>query len=176
MGKSAAHRRTFFKGAAVVAALLLIAVVMLGCGKKTYTVGKNVSIDDITDFYYTYENINFNALSQRCHFYREDGKYLFYHEKREKPNQYGPLTEEDITESGTVELSAEQWNAFFDCIKDGTVIKREESAITGDSGPWYYLYWKNDKGEIQQYSFVSYERELEFKEFCESLKAQAGTP
>ena len=156
---------------ASVLVVLFVVIAMINIfGKKEYVVGKDIKADDITEFYDTYYNMNFNALYQRYYFYAKDGKHYFYHEKRERKNDYGPLDEKDITESGTIELSDEEWNAFFEYIKDGTVIAREESADTGDSGPWYYLYWNKDKGNIQQFSFVSYEKKNEFEQFCLSLK------
>ncbi|MBQ1508181.1 MAG: hypothetical protein IIZ47_02045, partial [Erysipelotrichaceae bacterium] len=66
-------------------------------------------------------------------------------------------------------LSGEDWNRFFDLLTDGTVVNRKDSADSGDTGPWTYLYWKGDKGDCQQYSFVSYERGREFEAFCMEL-------
>ena len=159
---------------ASVLVVLFVVIAMINIfGKKEYVVGKDIKADDITEFYDTYYNMNFNALYQRYYFYVKDGKHYFYHEKRERKNDYCPLDEKDITESGTIELSDEEWDTFFEYIKDGTVIAREESADTGDSGPWYYLYWNKDKGNIQQFSFVSYEKKNEFEQFCRSLKGNS---
>ena len=156
----------------VVLLILLIVFTMTNLSKKEYVVGKDIGINQITEFYDTYYNMNFNAKYQRYYFYVKDGKYYFYHEKREKIDDYGPLEEEDITEFGTKELSQEEWQTFFDYLKDGTVIARQESITTGDKGPWYYLYWDKDKGNIQQYSFASYEKQKAFEEYCVSLKNQ----
>ena len=86
-----------------------------GCGKemKETLTDRKIPTDDVTEFYYTCENINFNASYQRYRFYKEDGNCLFYHETRERPGEYGPTTEKDITKSGTAELSAEEWNTFL---------------------------------------------------------------
>ena len=68
-------------------------------------VGEDIQIGDITEFYYTYENINYNAFYQRYRFYTEDGKHLFFHETRERKDDYGPATEKDTTLTGTAELT-----------------------------------------------------------------------
>ncbi len=147
----------------------LAGLLFTGCAAGEKIVGKNVQIDDITEFYWTYENINYNAHYQRYRFYVEDGKHMFYHVTRDRKDDYGPCSEEDTVKEGTFELSEEEWNRFFDLLTDGTVVNRKDSADSGDSGPWTYLYWKNDKGECQQYSFVSYERGREFETFCMEL-------
>ena len=76
---------------------------LFGCGKsdKETVTNRNIPIDDITAFYYTVENINFNASYQRYRFSVEDGAYLFDYETRERPGDYGPTTEADITASVT---------------------------------------------------------------------------
>ena len=60
--------------------------------KKETVTNKRIPYDDVTEFCYTEENINYNAFRRRYRFYREDGKYLFYHETRERPDRYGPTT------------------------------------------------------------------------------------
>ena len=94
---------------------------------------------------------------------------MFFHETRQVEDGYGPATEKDTVKSGTIELSDEQWEEFFDFLKEGTVRKREESLEDGDSGPWFYLYWKGDRSEYQEFSFASYEKRLAFEAFCEQL-------
>ena len=128
-----------------------------------------IPVRDITDFYYTYENINYNAFYQRYRFYTEDGKYMLYHETREKPDDYGWTTEEDITANGTIELSESEWFDVFELLKDGTVRIRNLSDESGDAGPWMYLYWKDDQGLYQEYSFSSYETRILFETFCAEL-------
>ena len=152
----------------ISSAMLLFA----GCGsgtKETIT-NMNIPIEDVTEFYYTYENINFNAYYQRFRFYIEDEKFMFYHETRERPGDYGPTTEDDITCSGTLELTAEEWKDFLAFLKDGTVSAREDSGESGSSGPWTFIYWKNDKGEYQAFEFSSYDTRVGFEEFCSVLK------
>ena len=160
--------------------LLLFAAWMAGCGGKEgpadvslwnsgKTVGKDIQTVDITDFYYTVENINYDAYYQRYRFYVEDGRHLFFHETRERKNDYGPCTEEDTTLTGIVELTDEQWTKFTDLVTGGTVKARGDSADSGGTGPWLYLYWTNDKGKYQQFSFDSYETQAKFEEYCLSL-------
>ena len=139
---------------------------LFGSGK---IVGKDFQIEDITDFYYTEENINYGAYYQRYRFYVEDGKHIFFHETRERRNDYGPCTEDDTTLIGTIELTDDQWSQFTDLVSGGTVKAREDSAETGGTGPWLYLYWTNDKGKYQQFSFDSYDKEAKFEELCLSI-------
>ena len=94
---------------------------------------------------------------------------MFFHEKREKPGEYGPTSEKNITSSGTVELSAEEWKDFLTFLKKGKVCARNNTAVSGDSGPWTFLNWKNDKGKYQTFEFQSYEIRLKFEEFCSAL-------
>ncbi len=151
--------------------MLCCLALLCACGKdpeETVT-DRKIAVDDITEFYYTRENINFDAFYQRYRFYREDGRYLFYHETRERPGEYGPATEEDITASGTVELSEEEWKEFLSFLKDGRVSARTDSASSGDSGPWMFIYWKNDKGKYQVFDFSSLEERGGFEEFCAGL-------
>ncbi len=160
--------------------VLLLITLMTGCGAKEKPedmflfrsgkiVGKDIPTSDITDFYYTEENINYDAYYQRYRFYVEDGKHLFFHETRERRNNYGPCTEDDTTLIGTIELTDEQWSQFADLVNRGTVKARDDSAEAGGTGPWLYLYWTNDKGKVQQFSFESYSTQARFEEFCLSL-------
>ena len=132
-------------------------------------VGRDVLTDDISEFYYTYENINYDAFYQRYRFYIEDGKHMFFHETRERPGEYGPADENDTTSIGTIELSDEQWSEFYDLVCGGVITGREDSAESGDSGPWLYLYWNGDKSEYQVFEFESYSKEIEFEQFCQQL-------
>ena len=163
----------------LLTAVMIIAVLLVGCAakgdngvsflSKAKTVGKDILTDDITDFYYTKENINFDANYQRYRFYVEEGKYYFFHETRERENRYGPCTEEDTTLKGTIELAKEQWDKFIGLVSGGEVRAREENVTSGGSGPWLYLYWTNDKGKYQQFSFESYDKETQFTDLCRSL-------
>lgn len=155
-------------GALVTAAVILTMV--LRTGKKMMIVSKDIQKSQITEFYWTYSTSTNPPEYQRYYFYAQDGKTYFYHETREGDGW--PLSEEDITVCGTLELSEGQWQEFFDAIAGGTVISREESTESGDSGPWTYLYWQKDKGKYQQYEFVSRQASLDFKAFCEGLKEE----
>ncbi len=136
---------------------------------KNLLVGTDIGPEKITDFYYTEENINYDAYYQRYRFYVEDGKHLFFHETRERPNDYGPCTQDDTTQTGTISLTDDQWEEFITLVNGGTVKAREESYEAGGTGPWTYLYWTDDKSKYQQYSFASYGKEKEFEEFCLTL-------
>ena len=141
-----------------------------GFGGSEKKVGQDIQKEDVKEFFHTYENINYGAYYQRHHFYTEDGAYYCAYEYRERENEYGPCTEADVTAEDVVLLTDEQWQQFWDCIKDGTVKKRGSSAESGSSGPWSYLYWSNDKGSIQEYSFASPEKMVAFENFCKSLE------
>jgi len=137
-------------------------------GKGELVVGTDVALEDITEFWYTYDSSTNPPAFQRYRFFVEDGERLFHHETRS--GDHWPLTEEDITVSGTMELSEAQWSAFLDLLKDGTVKEREESLEDGNAGPWLYLYWKGDRSVCQEYSFASWDRESSFEDFCVALK------
>ncbi len=147
-----------------------------GCGQsdpaKTIT-NRNIPVEDVTDFCYTYENINYGAFYQRYRFYVENDRYMFQHETRERPNDYGPAAEEDITAIGTFELTPREWLEAMGLLKSGKVSVRKESAESGSSGPWTYIYWKNDKSRYQQFTFSGYEERKAFEDYCADL-AQSG--
>ncbi len=160
----------------VIAVLLVVLILFLTgvigekqtAGSGEMTVGTDIAIGDVTAFYYTYATSTNPPDYQRYLFSVEDGKRLFTHEKRE--GNHWPLTEADITVSGTLELTDEAWAAFFDCLKGGKVTKREEDISSGGSGPWLYLYWDGDKDAYQQFSFASWDAVKEFEALCEELK------
>ena len=79
------------------------------------------------------------------------------------------MSEDDITKFCDVDLTDAQRDEFFSYITNGKVTKREESADSGDSGPWLFIYWDGDKDEYQVYSFESYAKQKEFEAFSESL-------
>ena len=168
---------------AVCAALFLTVFLLAGCSAKPDTdvqtptagrgeklVGTDVKPEDVTEFYYTYSTSTDPPHYQRYRFYTEDGKRFFFHEKRE--GDHWPLTEDDATVSGTVELTEAEWKAFFDCLKGGTVKKREENLESGRAGPWLYLYWNGDKGKYQEFTFESYGARCDFEELCEGLASR----
>ena len=130
-------------------------------------VGKTITEDKFREFYYTYSTTVNPPEFQRYRFFKEDGKAFFYHEKREGNNTF--LTEEDITVSGTKELSNEEWTTFWDLIDGGSVVNRKENVNSGNSGPWLFLYWDGDKDKCQEFAFKEYEDVDEFEAFCERL-------
>ena len=131
------------------------------------TVGKKISVEDITEFYYTEASSTNPPNYQRYRFYVDNGKYMFYREKREG-NSF-PLTEKDISSTDTKELSEQEWSAFCNCITGGKVSRRTENTESGNSGPWTYLYWKGDRSKYQEYEFESPEKAAEFEELCKEL-------
>lgn len=150
---------------------LTVSLLLTGCGLFSLggkVVGRDVSKDSFNEFYYTYSKTVNPPKFQRYRFYMEDGKPMFYHEKREGEKVF--LTEEDITVCGTMELSDEEWMTFWDYMCSGRVKKRENSVTSGGSGPWLYLYWDGDKEKYQQFSFNEEGMVLGFEEFCEGLK------
>ena len=166
MRKISAKRCFLISAAVLLTAALVIAGGIMLFGKKT--VGKGVKKDKICDFYYTVSTSTFPPHFQRYRFTAEGGKYLFRHETRE--GDHIPLTEADTTVSGTLELTEEQWNRFFELLEDGTVRNRTESLDSGYKGPFLYLYWTGDRGKCQQFEFESYGKQKEFEEFCLELK------
>ena len=75
-------------------AALVCAMIFFG-GNGSKIVGKNIKINDINDFYYTLDGSTNPPYFHRYRFYKEEGKYFFYHEKRE--GDHWPLTDGDIT-------------------------------------------------------------------------------
>ena len=74
-------------------------------------VGKRIAKESVTDFYYTYASSTNPPDYQRYRFYTENGQYFFYHEKRE--GDHWPLTENDVTVSGTRELTDAEWDVII---------------------------------------------------------------
>jgi hypothetical protein len=151
-------------------AVLLLAAVILGTyvfSRKEWTVGKQIAPDAITEFYCTYSSSANPPDYQRYRFYRQENGYWLYHETR--AGDHWPLTEEDITLSGTVALQEGQWTQLMQLLNDGKVVRRSDSAEAGGSGPWLYLYWTGDKGEYQVFSFAAYDKLAAFESLCAEL-------
>nr|MCR5212545.1 hypothetical protein [Lachnospiraceae bacterium] len=136
---------------------------------------KDIKENDINEFYYTKENINYDAYYLRYLFYVKDGKHIFFFEERERKGDYGPTSEADVKAKAEFELSDDEWSEFISIINGGEVKAREENIETGGSGPWTYLYWSGDKDKYQEYSFESYGARVGFESFCEEL-AEKGSP
>ena len=158
-------------------AILILCLALLpicGCSqpkKSVYVVGVDIEPEDVTEFYCTVSTSTYPPHYQRYRFYKEDGAYKFFHETRE--GDHFPLTEADATVSETTELSGDQWSDFLVLLVGGRVIARQEHLEAGDDGPWLYLYWTGDRGDIQEFSFVSRETQSDFEALCESLAGEA---
>lgn len=150
--------------ACALLAVLILAVVL--AGKRSFTVGKSISADEITEFYYTESSSTNPPKYQRYHFYAEDGAFVFAHEKRE--GKHWPLTENDVSLSGERRLTEAEQAEFLSLLEGGTVRKRSEQTATGGSAPSLYLYWKNDRSEYQAFSFAV-GKEAAFERFCAAL-------
>ena len=158
------------KGILAPAARKTLAVFLAGCclflpacvchasARMEFTVGQDISREEILDFYLRYR------------FYSEDGEWKFFHETRMGDNW--PQTEEDIVSSGTAVLTEDEQEKFFSCLLGGTVMEREDEVIDGDEGPWTYLYWTGDEGIVQEFRFASPEERAEFEAFCAGLALQ----
>lgn len=162
-------------GSFLFAFLMLLSIgstvpISAGASPDDKTIGIDVAFEDITDFYYTYDASTAPPHYQRYRFYVEDGKHYFYHETREGGGW--PQTEADITCSGTVELTDEQWSACCDLLNGGTASRREEHLESGDAGPWLYIYWRGGESEGREFSFDQPGTVLAFKEFCAGLKEE----
>lgn len=153
---------------AVIGAAAFGVILFAGAADKPLIVSKNLKEDMITEFYWTYSSSSYPPQYQRYHVFMKNGKLNFHYEKREGENW--PLSGKDITESGTFVMSKAQQQEFFDLIKGGTVVQREDDITSGDSGPWTYLYWKNDKGKYQVYTFPSLQAAKDYENWCISLK------
>lgn len=149
--------------------LSLLCILLSGCSflSAQKIVGKDIRIDDIEQFYFTRDSSAYPPYFQRYLFYSENGDHYFAHETRE--GDHWPLTEADVTVHGSRQLSDQEWETFYDYLRDGTVKKREEHLESGGDGPWLFLYWSNDKGEYQEFTFASYDRQRLFEEYCETI-------
>ena len=149
----------------VLLALLICAV--CACAGAEAIVGRDITAEDITDFYYTVDASWYPPKYLRYRFFVEDGTRLFYHESRQGGGW--PLTVEDIVCSGTVELTDEDWDTFVDCLRGGTVSARSGDVLDGDAGPWTYLSWTGDNGDIQDFTFRSLSERAAFEDLCSRL-------
>ena len=92
-----------FRYSMIASALLFSACFLLGCtgggssfsdllpGNGPKTVGTDVKMPDITEFYFTYSSSTYPPEFQRYRFLVKNGAHLFHHEKRE--GDHWPLTE-----------------------------------------------------------------------------------
>ena len=156
------------KTALAVALAVLTAGFGAECWARQVTVGMDIAMSDVTDFYYTYSTSTNPPYYQRYRFYVDGQQRMFYHETREGGGW--PQTEKDITASGTMRLGDEEWSEFFECVKGGTVQDRREHVEAGGAGPWLFLYWKGDRAKCQEFSFASPGARSAFEALCKRLK------
>ena len=151
--------------------MLCCTALLFGCADKTKETltNRKIPLEDVTEFYYTYDNIHFDASFQRYRFYKEDGKYMFEHETRNRPGAYGPTTKEDVTDAGAIALTPEEWEDALSLLQSGTVSARKDDGESGGAGPWTFIYWKNDKGKYQVFEFSTVEARTHFEGYCASL-------
>ena len=142
--------------------------------KDSMVVGKDINDEDIKEFYYTIENINYDAYYLRYKFYTENNRHLFFFEERKRPDDYGPTTEDDTTAKCELELSDKEWSMFYEIISGGEVSARDDNPESGGEGPWTFLYWSDDKDKYQQYSFKSQNNRAAFEKLCEQLVEKSG--
>lgn len=152
-------------GSVIAVAAVIISLILFGSKEKM--VGKEIAPDDITEFFYTFSSSAYPPVYQRYRFYTENGKYIFYHEKRE--GKTWPLKESDITYSVSVHLSAEEWSEFLELLNGGKAKKREEAVGAGNLSPALFLYWNGDRSKYQEFSFASLNVQQKFEEFCAAL-------
>lgn len=175
-GSQNTKRKKVFIIIMILVGVLMVTVgiftVVLALRALSYTggsmkVGSRIKNEDIKEFYCTYSPSSFPPEYRRYRIYKEDGNLLIYYETREG-NRF-PLTEEDITLSGTAVLSEEEKAVFFDSLSGGSVKKRTEHTDSGDPGPWFYLYWNGDRDKYQEFEFESVEKSEQFEKLCISL-------
>ena len=154
---------------AAFAAVLLVILAGSACRARQATVGTDVALSDVTDFYYTYSTSTDPPHYQRYRFFIDGGQRMFYHETREGGGW--PQTEKDITARGSRALSEAEWAEFFGCVKGGIVEDRREHLDSGGAGPWLFLYWKGDRGKCQEFSFSSPAARFAFEDLCARLKS-----
>ena len=154
----------------LVVVLAAAAVLVIGGDsimRRTFIVGKSIKESDIKEFWYTVDASTDPPRFERFRFYEEDGKHWFYCEQRS--GDHWPLTEADVSLSGSVELTAEQWLELFALLSGGRVVKRTENLESGSSGPWLFLYWSRDRGKYQEFSFASAADRKAFENFASDL-------
>lgn len=134
------------------------------------TVGKNIKENDFIEFYYTYSTTTNPPQFQRYRIYTDNGKKMFYHEKREGDTVF--LTEDDITVSGSIELTQKEWESFWSYLSGGTVRNRKERFTSGGSLPSLYLYWKGDKDKCQEFTFEDVQKQVDFEALCIEFKSR----
>ncbi|MBR2552365.1 MAG: hypothetical protein IKF05_05170 [Erysipelotrichaceae bacterium] len=151
-----------------ILSIMLMMLTLFAC-RGFGTEEGEIRMDGFKEFYYTYENINYNAKYQRYYFYEKDGKHMFFHDRREVIDDYGPAGEADRNRFGEFELTEEEWQQFASFLQKGTARNRQEHTESGDSGPWMFLYREGKDPKGQEFEFDSYSTLKEFEQFCDTL-------
>ena len=156
---------------AVVVLVVAAVVAVLAAKDRQRTVGTDIPAAEITEFYCTTATSTNPAYWRQYRFYMEGEQWRFFHETRQ--GSQWPLTGADtVTDCGARKLSQQEYEQFAESISGGSVTKRTENADSGSRGPWFYLYWKGDKGKYQQFAFADYTAQQNFEQLCAELAAQ----
>ena len=164
-----------FRYSTIAAALVVPFFLLMGCAGASWSfsdilpgngpkiVGTDVKIDDITEFYFTYDSSTNPPQFQRYRFSVKNGAYQFYHEKRE--GNHWPLREKDITVSGTKELSLEEWKTFFDYLKDGKWKRGKSILNPAEGGPGCFYTGKGTSPKSRSFPLQIMENRFPLKSF-----------
>ena len=147
--------------------LMLLMVLLCTTAHAGMIVGEDIPSGEITEFWYTYSSSSFPPYYLRYYLYTENGEKYLFHEAREGDDW--PLGEEYNTVSGTVQLTAGEWDNLMDCLKGGDVSERSDEILDGDAGPWWYLNWSSHEGDLLEYRFADLGRQRAFEEQCSEL-------
>lgn len=148
-------------------AILAAAIYLTFCRDRTLRVAQ-IGEARFRDFYFTYASTTAPPMFRRYRIFVDGERRSFYHEKREGDNVF--LKEDDITISGTIELTDEEWQKFWAVIEDGVVSERTEDTRTGGAGPWLFIYWDGDGGTKQVLDLAEPDAAMELEKLCEELK------
>ena len=150
-----------------IAAVAGLLCMLMAGARAEAVVGDDIAPEEIDEFYYTVDAPLAESFSQRYRYVVEDGARRLYHESRQ--GDAWPLTEEDAVASGTVALTDEDWAAFCDCLRGGTVKRPSDEVIDGDEGPWMFVSWAGDGGEAWEFAFASSEKRAGFEALSSRL-------
>lgn len=159
--------RSMKTAAIIAAAALAAAIYLIFCRDRTLRV-EQIGEARFKDFYFTYSSTADPPKFQRYRFFKDGEERYFYHEKREGHKVF--LTEDDITVSGTVRMTDEEWQKFWAFINNGAVYERTDDTRSGGSGPWLFIYWDGDRGTKQVLDLEDPASAIALEEFCEELK------
>lgn len=154
----------------------LLALFFAGCSGLTeeeYMFGKDFKAEQVTEFYYTVTDTSYPPKYERRHFFKRDGGYYYFHEKMEGslPAYSEALAVIDTGDERVRPITEEQWLQLTEILLGGKVTKRSEDITEGGgSRPAVFLYWTNDKGKYQVYSFKTAQAETDFLSFSAGLE------